>query len=148
MQLNNFTSIEEFDRETGKIKCNINDLHDSITDYYYDKEQKNYMTGKSLDFLKDDLKPCGQIENYEVRVPKSGDELYQWAGRLQNCMASYFKSILNKDTIIYCFFKDNYIEFAVEIRDKTIIQASGIENMPLDDEQREVAIKWLRRYFS
>ena len=147
-QLSEFTSIEEFNKEAGKIKCNIIDLHDSITSYYYDKEQKNYMTGKPIDVLEDDLKPCGQIENYEVRVPKSGDELYHWAGKLQNCMASYFKYILNKDTIIYCFFKNNNIEFAVEIIAKKIIQASAIDNMPLDDEQRDVAKKWLKRYFN
>ena len=63
-------------------------------------------------------------------------------------MASYFKSILNKDTIIYCFFKNNNIEFAVEIIAKKIIQASAIDNMPLDDEQRDVAKKWLKRYFN
>jgi len=147
-QLSEFTSIEEFNKDAGKIKCNIYDLHNSITDYYYDKEQKNHMAGKSIDILEDDLKPCGQIEGYEVKLPRSGDELYQWAGKLQNCMASYFKSIQNKDTIIYCFFKENRIEFAVEIIAKKIVQARAMRNILLNDEQNNVLKKWFKRYFN
>lgn len=129
-----------------KPKCTLMSLHDSLSNY--DREmRKKEIIGRDLNSQKSNQKACVRIDGYEVKLPKTGDELYKWAKELNNCMASYFYSIEAGSTIIYCFFKNQRIEFAIEVRDEQIVQASSIGNKILGDIQKNVLKKWQKRFF-
>ena len=145
-QLSDLSHINQFYNEQKKPKCNLYDLHDSISEYAR-REKEKEIIGKTIDTSKHNLKSCVKIDNYSVALPKTGDELYEWAGQLQNCMASYFKAITNNETSIYCFLKNENIDFAVEISNKHVLQASGIANARLNPNQKKVLTKWLKRFF-
>lgn len=146
-EIEDLEDIDTFLKETKKPKCNLNGLHDSIVEYGR-KQRLKKICGKEITNISKDFKQCVHIDNYEVKIPKSGDELYEWAGKLQNCMAAYFDAIADKRTKIYCFFKYESIEFAVEIMDKKLIQANGISNRRLTTEQDAVLTKWMGRFFT
>jgi len=84
---------------------------------------------------------------YKVRVPQTGMELFKWAESLHNCMAGYFDAIDCNETIIYCFFKDDDLQFAVEVSDGYIIQSSGKYNRELLKEEEKILEKWFQMSF-
>ena len=84
--------------------------------------------------------------SYDVKLPSTGAELLHWAETLNNCLSGYFEPIRDNTTTIYGFFKGDTIEFAVEITDKTIIQASGFCNENLTDTQNEALKTWFNRF--
>lgn len=133
--------------EYKKLRCTLMVLHDGIIDYNIERRKKEIL-GKDIATNKINLKPCVHIDDYEVKLPKKGDELYQWANDLSNCMASYFNTIQNNQTLIYCFFINEKIDFAIEIRNNLVIQASGLHNATLDASQKEVLGKWIKRFFN
>ena len=145
-QLSDLSHVNQFYNEQKKPKCNLYDLHDSISEYAR-REKEKEVIGKTIDTSKHNLKPCVTIDNYSVSLPKTGDELYDWAGQLQNCMASYFEAIKMNETSIYCFFKNDSIDFAVEMKNKHVAQANGIANARLNPDQKKVLTKWLKRFF-
>ena len=102
---------------------------------------------EELFYIKEEIKLSIKIQDYEIKLPNSGAELIAWADVLNNCMASYFDMIKIKETIIYGFFKDDELKFAVEICDNSLIQASGKYNNELEDEEREILTIWMKRSF-
>lgn len=138
--------IDAFFKIHKKVKCNISSLHDATTSDAR-KLLRKQLANKKIYNAKHKLKPCVQIDNYEIRLPKNGRELHDWADALHNCMASYYESIVQDETLIYGFFLNNEIEFAVEIIEGSLIQASRTCNQDLLQEQQKVLEKWLKRYF-
>jgi hypothetical protein len=61
-------------------------------------------------------------------------------------MAGYFDDIKDKESIIYGFFQDNVLSFAVEIYHNTIIQASEKYNAKLSIENKNTLDKWFVQY--
>jgi len=92
------------------------------------------------------MKPCIVANTYQVKLPKTRKELLDWADELHNCMAGYFKMIQNHETIIYCFFQEGILVFAVEICDNAVVQASGKYNADLTFEQKQVLTKWFEMF--
>jgi len=138
--------IDDFFEKHKKVKCTIRSLHDTSATYRR-KYSNNISSNKKIFYDKQKLKACISINKYYVKLPKDGAELLRWADALHNCMDSYFDMILNNETTIYGFCTDNKINFAVEIYDGEIIQASGVCNQKLLSYQQDVLIKWLKRYF-
>jgi len=93
------------------------------------------------------LKPCTKMNTYEIKLPQNEQELHAWAETLHNCMAGYYDRIVQNETLIYGFILNNKIEFAVEISEGYLIQASRACNDDLLLHQQEVLQKWLKRYF-
>jgi len=96
----------------------------------------------------DDMKPCIKTNTYQVKLPKNGKELLDWAGELHNCMTKYFKNIKKHKTIIYCFFQEDILAFAVEICDNKIVQAQKKYNFDLVAEEEQVLMKWFELFFT
>jgi len=129
-----------------KVACKIQVLHDEFVRYSRE-ERYEYTIDQKLSYLKEDMKPCVGINTYQVKLPKSGKELLYWADVLHNCMAGYFEMIKNHTTIIYCFFKEDILIFAVEIRDNEVVQASGKYNANLTDKENQILTKWFELFF-
>ena len=138
--------IDGFFEEHKKVKCTIKSLHDTSAQYRRNNST-NILIDKKIFNTKNKLKPCVTIDSYYIQLPQNGAELLVWADTLHNCMDAYLDMILNDETIIYGFFIENKIDFAVEIHDGEIIQASRVCNQELLSCQQDVLKKWLKRYF-
>ena len=129
-----------------KVACKPVVLHDEFVRCARIERYK-YISQKNLPYSSEKIKPCIWIENYQIRVPLTGQQLFEWAEYLHNCMAGYFDMIVRQETIIYCFFKDKYLEFAVEISDEQIVQASGKYNRELIPEENMIIQRWYKQTF-
>lgn len=144
--ISDIDDIDNFFKVHKKVKCNISSLHDAAVEYTRKCLQKRLSIGTIYN-EKHQLKPCIQIDNYEIKLPQNGIELLDWAETLHNCMASYYEMIVKNETSIYGFFIKNKIEFAVEISEGNFIQASRTCNEELLPKQQEILQKWLKKYF-
>ena len=129
-----------------KVVCKPIALHDEFVRCARIERYK-YISQKNLPYSSEEIKPCIWFENYQIRVPLTGQQLFNWADYLHNCMAGYFDMIVEHETIIYCFFKDERLEFAVEISDTQIVQASGKYNRELTPEENMVIQRWHKQTF-
>lgn len=93
------------------------------------------------------LEPCIQSDIYEIRLPQTGLELNMWGELLHNCLAGYCNQVMNGTSSIYGFFQETHLQFAVEVQNDKIIQASTKYNAPLSNEQKSVLDAWYQRFF-
>ncbi|MCD8478329.1 MAG: PcfJ domain-containing protein [Sulfurospirillum sp.] len=91
--------------------------------------------------------PCIQSDIYEIRLPKTGLELNAWGELLHNCLAGYCNRVMERESFIYGFFQETQLQFAVEVQNDKIIQASSKYNAPLSNEQKRVLDAWHQRFF-
>ena len=129
-----------------KVPCKVQALHDEFVRCSKEERHKN-MINQRLSYSKEDMKPCIELNTYQVKLPKSGKELFDWADELHNCMAGYFEMIKNHGTIIYCFFQEDILVFAVEICDNEVVQESGKYNADLTIKQNKALTKWFELFF-
>ena len=92
------------------------------------------------------LNACNNISSYSVRLPMTGKELFRWSIALENCLAGYGKKIASGKTIVYGFFENDEIKFAVEIQNKQIVQANLKYNQSLDSRDVNVVNSWHQQY--
>jgi len=145
--VNEFNYDEEVIREKfRKVDCKIEVLHDEFVRCAREKRYQG-MVEQKLYYSKKEIEPCVQTDIYTIKLPRNGQELYEWADELHNCMAGYFKGIQSHETIKYGFFQEDNIQFAVEIGDKKIIQSSGKYNASLTVKENEALTKWFKIYF-
>lgn len=75
-------------------------------------------------------------KNYYVVAPKSSDDLKKEGDRLNHCVASYIKRVIDGECLIYFLRKDkeeSLITF--EVRHNTIVQVKGLHNRkPTENE--------------
>ena len=75
-------------------------------------------------------------KNYYVIAPKSSDDLKKEGDRLNHCVASYIKRVIDGECLIYFLRKDkeeSLITF--EVRHNTIVQVKGLHNRkPTENE--------------
>jgi hypothetical protein len=93
-----------------------------------------------------------QSQSLSLFKPVNGNfdelmELYTWSNKLQNCLSGYWKPILEKRTIVYGFFIDNEIKFAVEIKNNKIVQSKSKYNQDLQIREISLVIGWFTEYF-
>lgn len=129
----------------GSIKCKASAFHDEFAIHRMNVET----SGLKVDFLYSAaaLIPCEDNENYKVKLPMNGLELFDWSQKLQNCLASYDMQIIEQESLIYGFFVDGEIKFAVEISDGKLIQASTKYNKDLTNAQKDIVTAWYKKYF-
>jgi len=141
------TMQESIEHLFKKVACKAVALHDEFVRCGVEERYK-YMFSKTLSYKAKEIKPCITMGRYKVRVPQTGMELFKLAESLHNCMAGYFDAIDCNETIIYCFFKDDDLQFAVEVSDGYIRQASGKYNRELLKEEEKVLEKWFQMSFT
>ena len=86
-----------------------------------------------------DFKPY-KTENYIVVAPKETKDLQEEGSRLNHCVASYIKRVIDGQCLIYFLRKqDNQEEslITLEVRDNAIVQVKGSHNRRPSDEERK-----------
>jgi len=139
----------EFDDEMlqsiEKIKPRFDVFHDAIADYH-----RLLVHSKLLEinfvYSNDEQRACIDKEQYTIRLPHDGLELFEWSSTLQNCLSGYAHWILSKETTVYGFFRDDKLEFAVEVNNNSIAQASSKYNAKLSQEDTNLINGWFREY--
>jgi len=145
--VNTFVFGEDAIKETfTKVSCKVLALHDEFI-RCTKKDRYRDMFADKLRFLKNETAPCIKISGYEVKLAMTGEELFEWGEILHNCIAGYFEAIKHKETLIYGFFQEKHLAFAVEIQEGKIMQASGKYNTQLTHYQNEVLTKWYQRFY-
>lgn len=134
---------QEIIGEFVKVACTLMCLHDEFTRLHV-ISQKKYLHF-DFEYTKEQTQKCLTIDQYSVKLPRTGVELDQFAHILHNCMTMYAQLIYKKQTIIYCFFKEKNLSFAVEMKNNTVVQASAQANRELTEEQKKVLKVWLER---
>lgn len=127
-----------------KPKCTIDALHDEFSRCARFMHAKQIFL--SIVYKDQQEKAEAKVQDYDVKLPYTGKELFEWSEKLHNCLSGYFHQISENQTTVYGFFRNDTIEFAAEIADKTIIQASGICNQELTPTQHEVLKIWFHRF--
>ena len=129
-----------------KVSCNIKALHDEAI-----KCTKAYRKEEIYDtiFVYNDFQreSSTSVKNYNIKLPANGQELFEWADLLQNCMAAYSYFIQYGMTTIYGFFKNEILIFAVEVKDGKLIEASGKNNRLLNIEEQHILDAWVNKFF-
>lgn len=128
-----------------KIQCKYNILHDEIV-YYHRLTMDEKLLDTKYIYTTKQYKANVSIESYNVKLPKTGKELYDWATMLQNCMAGYSSLIEQYKTVIYGFFKNDKIVFAVEIQNGKIVQALAKYNVKLNKNQMDIVLSWYEEF--
>lgn len=128
------------------IKCKVLALHDEFTIMHRANIEMRDLKANFF-YSTAALRARESNENYEVKLPINGLELFDWSQKLQNCLASYDRQIIEQGSLIYGFFVDGEIKFALEISDGKLIQASAKYNRALTNAQKDVVAAWHKRYF-
>ena len=127
-------------------KCNKGNIHHDIIQYHQMLMNKiDFDT--TFEFEDKFLKACVNILDYDIRLPMNGIELYDWSNKLQNCLSGYCRIIKEKETIVYGFFKDNQIKFAVEIKDNKIVQSKSKYNKDIQNSEMNLVSGWFKQHF-
>ena len=93
------------------------------------------------------LNACVNIEDYQIKLPLDGIELYEWSSKLQNCLSGYWNLIKEKRTVVYGFYLDNEIKFAVEIKNNKIVQSKSKYNKDLQNKEMNLVKGWFIEFF-
>jgi hypothetical protein len=141
-----FSEVIDYLDEFEVTKCKVENLHDDIIRFHQIVLNKHLINVK-FDYEDKFLNACVDIEDYQIKLPFDGMELYTWSNKLQNCLSGYWKPILEKRTIVYGFFIDNEIKFAVEIKNNKIVQSKSKYNQDLQIREISLVIGWFTEYF-
>lgn len=144
--INLFVELGSEERKNfQKVPSGVEALHNEISIFHrtvmFDKlliEEFRYSSAQ--------LNACNNISSYSVRLPMTGKELFRWSIALENCLAGYGKKIASGKTIVYGFFENDEIKFAVEIQNKQIVQANLKYNQSLDSRDVNVVNSWHQQY--
>lgn len=82
------------------------------------------------------------LDKYIIKLPTTGQELWQWGENLQNCISSYAFKISTYATAIYGFFIDDDLKFVVELEYTEVLQASGYKNRLLTKYEQIILNQW------
>ena len=91
------------------------------------------------DILEDD------IDSYSFRLPKDSYQLCEIGTTLHNCVASYGKSVLQKECAIVYTQKDGQYKICIEGRGKEIVQKRIDRNESPGEEENSVLEIWHER---
>ena len=75
-------------------------------------------------------------------LPKTNHELFLWGSLLKNCLYSYLNKINSKSIIIVGVFKNDKLQYALELTNGKIHQKSGYNNKVVDESDLEVIGEW------
>lgn len=141
-----FNEVIDYLDEFIPSTCKVEVLHDEIIRFHQMVLNKHLIDVK-FDYEDKFTNACTNIENYQIKLPFNGIELYEWSSKLQNCLSGYWKTILEKRTIVYGFFINDEIKFAVEIKNNKIIQSKLKYNQDLQNRDMNLVMGWFKEYF-
>lgn len=141
-----FSEVIDYIDEFEVPKCKIENLHDDIIRFHQMVLNKHLIDVK-FDYEDKFLDACTNIEDYQIKLPLDGIELFNWSNKLQNCLSGYWKLIKEKRTVVYGFYLDNEIKFAVEIKNNKIVQSKSKYNKDLQNKEMNLVKGWFIEFF-
>lgn len=115
----------------------LKQTHDITSRNYQIKvesEKEEIFSGRYKDF-----KPY-KTENYIVVAPKETKDLQEEGSRLNHCVASYIKRVIDGQCLIYFLRKQDKQEeslITLEVKDNAIVQVKGSHNRRPSEEERK-----------
>jgi len=128
-----------------KVVCRYDILHDEIIQYHRLTIHQRLLES-NFTYTQKQKDAVTSIAPYDIKLPLTGLELYNWSNTLSNCLAGYGKLIKNYKTTIYGFCIDDEISFAVEIVNDKIIQSRSKYNKELCKDEMGVVIGWYEEF--
>lgn len=115
----------------------LKQTHDITSRNYQIKvesEKEEIFSGRYKDF-----KPY-KTEDYIVIAPKETKDLQEEGSRLNHCVASYIKRVIDGQCLIYFLRKQDKQDeslITLEVKDNAIVQVKGSHNRKPSDEERK-----------
>ncbi len=136
---------DEINEYFSKVKCTIEAIHDEFS---HCQSQREIAQADEYSFIytKEELEKCIFFNGYKVQLPKSNIELFDWGESLHNCLLNYASAVKNRLSVIYGFYSEDELIFAVEIKNNRIVQSSSKYNAELDAEEKFVLYEWFGRF--
>ena len=129
-----------------KVRCTMTALHNEFS-RCQTQNQLEQIDEYVFVYTEEELERCIYLNGYKVQLPQSNIELFNWGETLHNCLLNYETPVKKRLSIIYGFYRDNELIFAVEIKNNRIVQASSKYNSELDIEEKFVLYEWFGRFF-
>jgi len=126
-----------------RVKISLVNIHDEFVKIHH---LNHVSSSYTFSYEKNDLQACIQIDSLEYRLPRSGKELSEWSIQLKNCLFSYADKIYMKQSIVYGVFKNNEINYAIEISNGRIIQALGYLNKKINQVDKSYIDEWFEKH--
>lgn len=130
----------------NKPKATLNKIHDEFV-----KLNNLYLQAVDrpleYDYLYYQKEAAVKYDDMHFCLPVNIYQLQKWASKLRNCMSSYHNEIYSGRSIIYGVFKYYKIYYAIEIKNNIIIQAKGVGNSTINDEDYQQIDNWFKKIY-
>jgi len=122
-------------------------IHDHL--FHIENIREELLENKPFNYKKHYLNATGLWENdLEFILPKESKTLCKWAITLNNCLCSYRDRVHDKQSFIFGIFKNNHLQYAIELdHQDRIIQASGQHNSEVPEKVSQNIHAWHKAYF-
>lgn len=100
-----------------------------------------------FDYLDNDRKAQTTVEELTYRLPQNSQQLHEWSQVMHNCMYGYASAIEKGESLIYGVFREEALQYAVEIRRHRIVQALGRYNARIIEEDRNAIDRWFQKVY-
>lgn len=128
------------------LRANYKEVHDYVV-HMHSSLYRQTLTHQTFTYTPKELTPCIRTATYSVHVPYTGLELFEWGEKMHNCLAGYDRAILSKNKLIYGFFKEDELVFAIEIQERKIVQAKSKYNTELLSVEKDFLNSWFEQFF-
>jgi hypothetical protein len=140
-----FTEIENRCEQLEIKRCRYDDVH-NVMAKYHSMLIEDDMRNTQFTYENQCINACKTVKNYKVKLPTNDRELYEWSNELMNCLSSYGNAIDDTRTVVFGFFEENNIKFAVEIN-REINQARAKYNKKLNQNDYDLVLNWFSESF-
>ncbi len=124
-----------------KVSCTPETLHGEFLRCFQVPSHK-HIHNKVFHYSATDKNRCIQLDNYQIKLPKTGLELHRWSTILHNCITNYSQKITSRKSTIYGFFKNDKLLFIAEVSNDNIIEVAQKYNAKLTPNQNILLEKW------
>lgn len=100
-----------------------------------------------FDYLDNDRKAQTTMEDLTYRLPQDSRQLHEWSQVMHNCMYGYASTIEKGESLIYGVFREDALQYAIEIHRHRVIQALGRYNARIIEEDRNAIDRWFRKIY-
>lgn len=136
-------SLKSLEHYFSKVPLKPNALHDEVIRVMHlaDFEKKENM---HFDYRQKALEAQTRVDELVFQLPADAGQLHLWARQLKNCMFSRAGRIASGNNQIYGVFKDQKLIYAVEVNSDMIIEAKGVANAPVPEQDYNTIRHWYR----
>lgn len=138
--------VRDYLEHFPKTPCRMTKIHE-VAQLHHRRMMYQSLADITFSYDGKAMQACDSLSNVSVMLPMSGIELYQWGEDLHNCLAGYDQFILNKTSLIYGFFEEEKLLYAIELRNHKVVQAKAKYNVDLTSEQMKIVIQWYEKFF-